>query len=73
MILTAKKFVSYRSSEVATVTGAQRDGTPTARYEVAEHEAGDLFRPPSAAIANDLISRGVAAPTNVTGVRRQRQ
>lgn len=66
-ILKANGHVIYRTTGLATVTAVECDGTPAARYEVAEHPTGSLFCPPSAGIASDLISRQVATPAKLTG------
>jgi hypothetical protein len=47
MILKAKKFLFYRASPIAEVTGTGRDGTPTARFDVVERRKDEIFRAPT--------------------------
>lgn len=66
MILKAKTFLYYRVSAIAYVTGAKRDGTPTARFDVVERRKDEIFcAPPS--IAQTLLAEGSAAEVRVEG------
>lgn len=66
MILKAKTFLSYRVSPIAVVTGTRRDGTPTARFDVAERGKDEIFRVPPD-IARTLLAEGSAADARLVG------
>lgn len=66
MIVIAKRFTSYRTSQVAVVSGARRDNSPTARFNVADRHEGEIFRVPPEA-AHDLLAEGSVVEARLTG------
>lgn len=66
MILIAKRFASYRTSQVAAVSGTRRDNSPTARFNVADRREGEIFRV-SPEAARDLLAEGSVMEARLTG------
>jgi hypothetical protein len=66
MIVIAKQFTSYRTSQVAIVSGARRDNSPTVRFNVADRREGEIFRVPPEA-ARDLLAEGSVVEARLTG------